>query len=539
METRCKCRLQRLGNQISPSPCAGAQQKGGELSSTAGSSAEKLLMEQAQKGSRFAANAEFPVRNPYGYGCPVPEYVDAREKERAPMQAFMEKVKNREAPVGSDALAYVLFGEGNWPYLSASDIANRNPYTTSPEMDEMKLPVLKMIVDMVKKKTNSAPYDPRIDLATIYTDKRRYEAEVQQLYREKPIVVGYAPDLGFEANNYRRFEVCGKSVLLTRGEDGKFRAFENRSPARGGDTRRGMELVSREDPPNGNSKLLRDPVHGWSYATATGERVRQPDDNDDGGAADAMMSLVELPAREKAGVLIVISGPKPGLTEAEVEAMFEEAMPTELENEFKLYRFDKQHFAAEQTFKVEANWKKVYDTYGECYHVGTLHKGVRDTVAGSAGGGPGVAHFKFYGPRCDRMTFGRFTTQIMADGDIEEERWAEPSVMAHIFHIYHWCTNHVSFVFNQGNYVRSQIWPGEHVGETYVSFYFYTHQPPGKNAVKEFKALLDIIALDDMPAAEIIHKNMLSNPHAELVFGRLEAGITHHHKYNVDGVKLD
>merc|ERR1719217_495715 len=125
------------------------------------------------------------------------------------------------------------------------------------------------------------------------------------------------------------------------------------------------------------------------------------------------------------------------------------------------------------------------------------------------------------------MTFGRFTTQIMADGEVAEERWAEPSVMSHLFHIYHYGSNHISFVFNQGNLVRSQVWPGRHVGETFVSFYFYTHAPPGKNAVKEFKSLLDIIALDDMPTSEVIQKNMVGNPDAEVIFGRQEGWITH------------
>ena len=38
---------------------------------------------------------------------------------------------------------------------------------------------------------------------------------------------------------------------------------------------------------------------------------------------------------------------------------------------------------------------------------------------------PGTVVFKSFGPKNTRMTFGKFTCQLMADGKVEESRWAE------------------------------------------------------------------------------------------------------------------
>ena len=92
-----------------------------------------------------------------------------------------------------------------------------------------------------------------------YADEERFEAETQVLFRESPLIVGMSGDLPVN-NDFKRFEVAGKSMLLTRDSSGVFHAFENAC------RHRGMELVSVEAPV-GNKRLHVCPYHAWAYGS--------------------------------------------------------------------------------------------------------------------------------------------------------------------------------------------------------------------------------------------------------------------------------
>merc|ERR1739848_189882 len=124
------------------------------------------------------------------------------------------------------------------------------------------------------------------------------------------------------------------------------------------------------------------------------------------------------------------------------------------------------------------------------------------------------------------MTFGMFTCQIMADGKIEESRWAEPAVNHHLFHIYHLAPNTNILMF-PNNMIKAQCWPGRHVGECIVQFYAYQDVPPTMDTLSKFKTTLDIVCLEDMPTVPKIHKNIEANPHHEMVFDRGEPFLIH------------
>merc|ERR1719160_799625 len=120
------------------------------------------------------------------------------------------------------------------------------------------------------------------------------------------------------------------------------------------------------------------------------------------------------------------------------------------------------------------------DTFGEAYHVPTLHKLSASTTTCP------LATVQVFGPTAGRMTFGKFTTQIMADKKIEESRWAEPAVNQHLFHIYHLAPNTNILMF-PNNMVKAQCWPGRHVGECTVQFFAYQDVPPTPDTLSKFK----------------------------------------------------
>ena len=81
------------------------------------------------------------------------------------------------------------------------------------------------------------------------------------------------------------------------------------------------------------------------------------------------MDLRELPARELSEILFVISEPSPKQTEAEIEALFAEAMTPDQAREIEIIGLGKHYRVAEQWLYLEANWKLAVDTFGECYHL--------------------------------------------------------------------------------------------------------------------------------------------------------------------------
>ena len=77
------------------------------------------------------------------------------------------------------------------------------------------------------------PYEPSVHNGWhSYVDPKRFDAEVQCMFREGVVCAGMAGDLR-EPNEIRRWEVVGKSLLLTRDAQGQFRAFENWLPSAG------------------------------------------------------------------------------------------------------------------------------------------------------------------------------------------------------------------------------------------------------------------------------------------------------------------
>ena len=58
-----------------------------------------------------------------------------------------------------------------------------------------------------------------------YVDPKRFEAEREHIFRRGVVCSGLSGDLR-AANDYRRWEVCGKSILLTRDEGARGRCSE-------------------------------------------------------------------------------------------------------------------------------------------------------------------------------------------------------------------------------------------------------------------------------------------------------------------------
>lgn len=512
------CRLAGLARQIlgrvalGPSSCASSSTTPG-----AGPPAGEEKRPGADAGAAAKASStvipEWPVINPYGDNCTLAGYPMVRGPEHAAAKEFFEKVKRREVPPPSDAIAYQYFGEGSWPYHDGKAFVP-DPYVMSPEANEVFRPVLRKLVADLKNKSTHMIFEPKVvNGYDTYVDPKRLEAEKQYLFREMVQVAGLSNDLGRTPHNYRRWDCLELQLLLYRDEDGRFRAFENYGL-------NGLVLVGPEDPRQGNKKELVELI------------------GLDKKKNDALKRLVELPCVEKAGLLFVVPSVPPG-KEAAAQQQLLEAMPADLEREYESMRIGDHWMVSSQTIKVKANWKLVNDTYGEFYHLGPLHP-ILGMISVSNlsdyqifGDGQKTRNGEPGGVWHGRSSAAKFTARVMAKGEVEEDRWDEPSVNSHLIHLYNLAPNCCLLVRPDG-FLTNIMYPGEHAGETICTVAQYLHKPPEtakdvSNGVKVWKVSLDIFFTEDFVCCERIQENVTTNPHAEMVFGRNEVCLIDRH----------
>ncbi|HZV10364.1 MAG TPA: SRPBCC family protein, partial [Novosphingobium sp.] len=154
--------------------------------------------------------------------------------------------------------------------------------------------------------------------------------------------------------DYKAMEVMGLPLLLTRGRDGKARAFFNVCK------HRAMQLV---EPGRGNCKGFACPYHGWTYGV-DGKLVAIAEASTFGDVDKATLGLTELPCEEVAGLIFAIL--TPGLAidvPAFLGGMLEDLAALRLET----WYFHKSRPLP------GANWKIAYDGYLEGYHFQAAH----------------------------------------------------------------------------------------------------------------------------------------------------------------------
>jgi phenylpropionate dioxygenase-like ring-hydroxylating dioxygenase large terminal subunit len=102
-----------------------------------------------------------------------------------------------------------------------------------------------------------------------YTDPAFQELEREYLFKRVWLYAAHDSELP-SPGSYKLCDVAGAPILLTRGEDGRVRAFYNAC------RHRGAPVVRAEC---GTARLLTCQFHSWSYSLA-GELVRVPDERD-------------------------------------------------------------------------------------------------------------------------------------------------------------------------------------------------------------------------------------------------------------------
>ena len=192
-----------------------------------------------------------------------------------------------------------------------------------------------------------------------YTDPKRYEQEVQTLFREFPIIIGHRSDVA-QDGDFITHDHFGVPIIVTRAQDGKLRAFLNVC------RHRGARLT---DKPCGKARTLSCPYHAWTYGLDGALRgIPQAFGFD--GVDKSKLGLVELPVFERFGMIWVV----PSKQERDIEI---DSWLAPMAEQLNGLDIGNMHLFKKWTLHKNMSWHFLVEAFQESYHFCYAH---RDTA---------------------------------------------------------------------------------------------------------------------------------------------------------------
>lgn len=338
-----------------------------------------------------------------------------------------------------------------------------------------------------------------------YLDADRYKHEIDRVFRRLPLALALSIELP-GPNTWRAMDVVGVPVLITRGEDGKARAFINACRHRGAPVcQAGKGAANRFDCP----------YHAWSFDTH-GRLIGMYGDKTFGDVDRSKLGLTELPCAERVGLVWVALKP---------EAQFDiDDWLGDYASELATLQLDKWHIY-EQRDIPGPGWKVTWDGYLEAYHHNTLHT----TTVGQFTIGNLLLH-DTWGPH-QRIVFARRTLRELVG--VPEDKW-EPE--KHVRQIHSVFPNlSVSGVVGD-HCIFSQVFPGPGPDTTITRQTIMVAREPvtqeQKDAAKAFGDMaLKAVRDEDYPMGFSIQKGLAAGGNKEFLFGRNEPALQHYHSW--------
>ena len=179
-----------------------------------------------------------------------------------------------------------------------------------------------------------------------YLSRERFEAECA-LIRRHP--TPFCPSAALSKNgSYLARMAAGNPIIVTRGDDGEVRAFINAC------RHRGMQVASG----SGCTKALSCPYHGWTHGL-DGALKGVPGQSGFPDLDWEQHALKSISVIEQGGIVYVQQ-------EGDIN-------PTHLTHALEHFSVDQQLFD-QQVLTDTANWKLLYETLMEGYHIKSLHR---------------------------------------------------------------------------------------------------------------------------------------------------------------------
>lgn len=195
-----------------------------------------------------------------------------------------------------------------------------------------------------------------------YTSQEFYRREIERIFRPSWNFLARADEIA-NPGDYMVIELCGESIILVRGRDGKARAFANIC------RHRGARLLEGQ----GSCKVITCPYHGWGYGL-DGKLTGVPGMAETENFDRKDYGLIELPLDSWAGYLFVSFGP-PRQRLAEFLG--------DLPERFASYNLADMVCVRRKAYDLACNWKIYIENAMEDYHTPVVHKssiGLQKTV---------------------------------------------------------------------------------------------------------------------------------------------------------------
>ncbi len=344
------------------------------------------------------------------------------------------------------------------------------------------------------------PLDYFSDPAIFATEKALYERSPLALIASCEI-----PD----ANDFVVRNAVGRSVLVTRDEDGRAHAFLNYCRHRGAEPAHGC----------GNARRFTCPYHAWVYdpkGALVGMPLRDRHDSLD----LENYGLVELPSEERHGfVWVVLRRDLPIDVAAHLGT---------LDDEIGRLRCDTmRYYPSHEEARIDANWKAVAEGLLEGIHVPIVHAQTFNLNPQAAN--VDLAYYDGFGPHV-RWGLGLFdhdgATQLQSTPEAE---WKPDESIGNI-----WLISPGLLLANElYGVIYATLTPGAHPAESFFRYGWLspvTEAPEGMPGPEQMADRARRAVYEDLAVWEGCGRGLTMGQHGHELIGRNEKGLQLFHE---------
>ncbi len=363
----------------------------------------------------------------------------------------------------------------------------------------------RMLKFVETKTTDQASDVLRVPVAN-YLSQERWDQEIARIFKRLPLMLALTIELP-KANDYKAMDVMGTPVLITRGKDGKARAFLNVCK------HRAMHLAKEG---TGNCSRFACQYHGWTYSNE-GQLIGIAEASTFGEVDRSTLNMTELPCDEAAGLIFVIMTPDLPINAVEwMGGMYED---------FAALKLETWYYHKAKPMKG-ANWKVAYDGYLEGYHFQAAHTNTVATRSPS-----NRASYEGFGPHI-RLGFPQ--NSITRLHDLPREEWGRQE--NHGYDFIRMLFPNMSFFLAPEMGQLAQLFPGPKVNEnTTVMNYIFPTKPETAEGLETLDKMcdffFDVVEEEDYFLGLKVQNGLESGAMTHQTFGRNEPGNQFFHKW--------
>jgi len=354
--------------------------------------------------------------------------------------------------------------------------------------------------------TDSSDHEMHMPISE-YLDPAIWKAEIELLYKRKPLAVGLSCELP-EVSSFLSLTVIDTPILVTRTNEG-LKAFLNVCRHRGA-------MVAPENC-SGRQTRFACPYHGWTYDNK-GALLGVANSTTFGPVDLSTHGLTEIAVAERSGLLFVVL--TPGISFDAEDWMAGADKHMGLDN-----RLDDYELVGYRTVKA-ANWKLVIEGHLESYHFAQLH---RESVGRFMVSN--CTSLDRFGPHI-LITFCRKTIEQLKDKPTEQ--W-EPLKDDMIDPQYLMFPGTMVTIWDSA-IIAQVIQPGIEPGSSTSRLVYGIKKVLSDNPEQRSKSaeMLDMVANlvqdEDYFASFQIQRGMKTQAQKEILFGRNEVGLMMFHE---------